>query len=121
MFLRMKCLKDTGLMDEGFYMHMEEIDLCWRFHLVGYKAISVPESVVFHYGGWSLNARAFRKAYLNHGNQLVMQAVCGSQPEELRITVMSVGSVMAPVESSIELMIDTHTPIHLLQGGCHFS
>ena len=72
MFLRTKCLRETGLMDEGFYMHMEEIDLCWRFHLVGYRAVSVPESVVYHYGGWSLDARAFRKAYLNHRNQLVM-------------------------------------------------
>lgn len=72
MFLRVGCLRETGLMDERFYMHMEEIDLCWRFHLVGYKVKSVPESLVYHYGGWSLDARAFRKAYLNHRNQLVM-------------------------------------------------
>ena len=72
MFLRMRCLRETGRMDEGFYMHMEEIDLCWRFHLVGYRVISVPESMVYHYGGWTLDAKGFQKAYLNHRNQLVM-------------------------------------------------
>ena len=72
MLVRMSCLKRTGLMDEAFYMHNEEIDLCWRMHLAGYRVISVPQSTVYHYGGWSLEADSFRKAYCNHRNQLVM-------------------------------------------------
>ncbi len=72
MFLRIRCLRETGFMDEAFYMHMEEIDLCWRFHLAGFRVISVPESMVYHYGGWTLDVHGFRKAYLNHRNQLVM-------------------------------------------------
>ena len=72
MFLRVSCLETTGLMDEGFYMHMEEIDLCWRLYLAGYRVISVPQSVVYHYGGWSLGAERLKKAYLNHRNSLVM-------------------------------------------------
>lgn len=72
MFLRMSCLEAVGGMDEAFYMHMEEIDLCWRLHLAGYRILSVPQSLVYHYGGWSLGAERFRKAYLNHRNQMVM-------------------------------------------------
>lgn len=72
MFLRMSCLPHTGMMDEAFVMHMEEIDLCWRFHLSGYRIVLVPDSVVYHYGGFSLKADSFKKAYLNHRNQLVM-------------------------------------------------
>ncbi len=72
MFLRIACLEKTGLMDEGFVMHMEEIDLCWRFHLAGYRIAYVPDSTVYHYGGFSLNADRYKKAYFNHRNQLVM-------------------------------------------------
>ncbi|MDP6779210.1 MAG: glycosyltransferase family 2 protein [Candidatus Latescibacteria bacterium] len=72
MLVRMSCLERTGLMDEAFYMHNEEIDLCWRMHLAGYRIVSVPRSTVYHYGGWSLEAESYKKAYCNHRNQLVM-------------------------------------------------
>jgi GT2 family glycosyltransferase len=72
MFLRMACLEHTGQMDEAFVMHMEEIDLCWRFHLAGYRIVYVPESVIYHYGGFSLEADSYKKASFNHRNQLVM-------------------------------------------------
>lgn len=72
MFLRTACLERTGLMDEGFFMHMEEIDLCWRFHLVGYRLVYVPDSVLYHYNGFTLSADSYKKAYFNHRNQLVM-------------------------------------------------
>ena len=72
MFLRMACLEQTGLMDEGFFMHMEEVDLCWRFHLAGYRLVYVPDSVLYHYNGFTLGADSYKKAYFNHRNQLVM-------------------------------------------------
>ena len=72
MLIKMSCLEKTGLMDEDFYMHMEEIDLCWRFHLAGLRVLSVPGSVVYHHGAFSLKADSFRKTYLNHRNQLVL-------------------------------------------------
>ena len=72
MFLRMSSLAKTGPMDEAFYMHMEEIDLCWRLHLAGFRIVSVPRSEVYHYGGWSLGAERFQKVYLNHRNALVL-------------------------------------------------
>jgi len=72
MFVRMSAIEETGLMDEAFYMHMEEIDLCWRLHLVGYRIVSVPQSVVYHWGGFSLKAETFQRLYLKHRNSFVM-------------------------------------------------
>ena len=46
--------------------------LCWRFHLAGLRVLSVPGSVVYHHGAFSLKADSFRKTYLNHRNQLVL-------------------------------------------------
>ena len=70
--VRREAFESAGGFDESFGMHMEEIDLCWRLQLAGFRIRSVPSSVVYHYGGWSLKSESFRKAYLNHRNQLAM-------------------------------------------------
>lgn len=64
-------LKAGGL-DEAFFAHMEEIDLCWRIHLMGRQIYVVPQSVVYHLGGGSLDASNPRKTYLNFRNNLLM-------------------------------------------------
>jgi GT2 family glycosyltransferase len=69
---RRSALEASGLLDEDFFMHMEEIDLCWRLHLAGYRVVSVPRSVIYHLSGGSLPAGDFRKMYLNHRNSLLM-------------------------------------------------
>ncbi len=63
--------KCTGF-DESFYAHMEEIDLCWRFHNNGYRVCCVPESIVYHIGGGSLSYKSPLKTYLNFRNSLFM-------------------------------------------------
>lgn len=67
-FLRNKVLSETGLLDEDFYAHFEEIDLCWRIHLKGYKIMNVPASVVYHLSGGTPNPK---KLFLNHRNSLL--------------------------------------------------
>ncbi len=69
---RRSALDEVGLLDEDFFMHMEEIDLCWRLHLAGFRVAAVPQSVVYHLSGGSLPAGDFRKIYLNHRNSLLM-------------------------------------------------
>lgn len=71
-FLRAETLKVTGLLDDDFVYHMEEIDLCWRIHLAGYKIRAVPKGVIYHYGGGTLPTGSYRKLYLNHRNNLFM-------------------------------------------------
>lgn len=57
-------------------MHFEEIDLCWRLGLAGYRVAAVPASVVHHHAGWTLPPDSFRKKYLNHRNNLVALLKC---------------------------------------------
>jgi hypothetical protein len=40
--------------DESFFVHMEEIDLCWRMQNAGYTISYFPHSVVWHVGGGTL-------------------------------------------------------------------
>ena len=47
--------------DEYFFAHQEEIDLCWRMQLAGYKLYCCPSSVVYHVGGGTLPTWKFAK------------------------------------------------------------
>ena len=70
--IRRSCLELAGLFDERFYMHMEEIDLAWRVQLAGFRVVSCPAAVAHHWNGFSLRQGCFRKAFLNHRNNLVL-------------------------------------------------
>lgn len=63
--------EEHGL-DEAFFAHMEEIDLCWRLKNKGHSIMYIPTSVVFHVGGASLNQSHPYKTYLNFRNNLYL-------------------------------------------------
>lgn len=63
---------EAGGLDDDFFMHMEEMDLCWRHWLYGHKVAAAPEGVVYHWSGAALSAERFWKMYLNHRNGLIM-------------------------------------------------
>jgi hypothetical protein len=77
LFLRVDAAREIGFLDLDFYMHFEEIDLCWRLQLAGYQIRAVPQSVVFHHSGFSLPPASYRKTYLNHRNNVIM--LCKNQ------------------------------------------
>lgn len=53
MFVRNSVLKETGLLDETFFMYGEDIDLSYRIIKAGYKNYYFPESTIIHYKGES--------------------------------------------------------------------
>lgn len=61
-----------GGLDEHFWAHMEEIDLCWRLKNSGHEIIYLPESTVYHLGGGSLSYGNPQKLFLNFRNSLFM-------------------------------------------------
>jgi GT2 family glycosyltransferase len=72
--IRSELFHKAGGFDGAFFAHMEEIDLCWRLQLMGYKVSNSPESVVYHVGGGALPNNSPRKLYLNYRNNLMMLA-----------------------------------------------
>ena len=59
-------------MYEFFFMHSEEIDMCWRLITEGYKIMYCPTSYIYHLGGGSLAYQSPRKTYLNFRNNIIM-------------------------------------------------
>jgi hypothetical protein len=74
LFIRGGLYHELGGLDGFFFAHQEEIDLCWRMQLAGYKVYSCPGSVVYHVGGGTLPKGNERKVFLNFRNNLIMMA-----------------------------------------------
>jgi GT2 family glycosyltransferase len=72
LFIRAGIYKLMNGFDEFFFAHQEEIDLCWRIQLAGYKIFIQPASVVYHLGGGTLPMGNKKKVFLNFRNNLVM-------------------------------------------------
>ena len=72
LMVRSSVWKALGGLDERFFAHMEEIDLCWRMQLRGWKVNIVPESFVYHIGGGTLPNESPFKLRLNFRNNLLL-------------------------------------------------
>ena len=72
MCVRTEVYEEIGGLDEDFFAHMEEIDLCWRLNARSWWVACVPQSAVYHVGGASLNYGNPRKTFLNFRNNLLM-------------------------------------------------
>ena len=72
LMVRSSVWKALGGLDDRFFAHMEEIDLCWRMQLRGWKVTLVPASYVYHIGGGTLPNESPFKLRLNFRNNLLL-------------------------------------------------
>lgn len=72
LMVRTELYRQAGGLDNDFFAHMEEIDLCWRIRNLGYDIVCIPQSKVYHYGGASLSMGNPHKTKLNFRNSLLM-------------------------------------------------
>ena len=70
--VRADLFQKMGGLDDDFFAHMEEIDLCWRLKNLGYKIMVNPKSTVYHVGGGTLPNNSPFKLYLNFRNNLFL-------------------------------------------------
>lgn len=47
--IRREACKQVGLLDEGFFMYMEDVDWCRRFWEKGWQVVYVPQATMYHY------------------------------------------------------------------------
>jgi GT2 family glycosyltransferase len=72
LLIRLERYWEVGGLDNGFFAHMEEIDLCWRLRARGQTLVCVPQSVVYHVGGATLKKENPQKTFLNFRNNLLL-------------------------------------------------
>jgi GT2 family glycosyltransferase len=71
MLVKKEVFEKVGGFDNDYFAYFEDVDLCWRMWLQGYKVVLVPTSVVYHKYGGSWGGRYNpRRLYLSHINKL---------------------------------------------------
>ena len=98
-----------GGFDADFFAHMEEIDLCWRMQIAGYKVMVEPRSRVYHLGGGTMPNESPDKLYLNYRNNLAMIFKCAPPVQRLA------AAVIRPMTDMLS------TLIYILKGNMHLA
>jgi len=70
LFIRSERYWEVNGLDEDFFAHQEEIDLCWRIKNKGHRIVAVGNSEVFHLGGATLAVANPKKTFYNFRNTL---------------------------------------------------
>jgi GT2 family glycosyltransferase len=72
MFLKREVYERIGGFYDYYWMHQEDIDLCWRAQKSGFKIYTCPGSVVYHVGGGSLSWENHLKTFLTFRNNYIL-------------------------------------------------
>ena len=102
LFIRWRDYQEVGGLDERFFAHMEEIDLCWRLRSRGRGIVCIPQSVVYHVGAATLKKENPRKTFLNFRNNLLM--LYKNLPEKDLKHVMFVRGILDGVATLVFLL-----------------
>lgn len=91
---RRQVFDEIGLFDEGFFMFSEEIDLCYRAWIAGWKVVHVPTAHVYHVGGGSTGTTAKRLLMLYRSKLRYFSKHFGAAAERalliaMRVTILS--------------------------------
>tara|TARA_B110000263_G_C15307074_1_gene511020 strand:+ start:1356 stop:2333 length:978 start_codon:yes stop_codon:yes gene_type:complete len=70
-FIRKNVFDSLNGFDSDFFMHQEEIDLCWRAFNNNYKVYNISDSTVFHLGEATL-PESPKKLFYNFRNSFLM-------------------------------------------------
>lgn len=119
LFIRTHLYHELGGFDEDLFSHQEEIDLCWRMKLIGYKVMYCSAAEVMHYGGGMLPKSNPFKTYLNFRNNLII--LCKNHPSRTLIWKIFVRMVLDGIAAfRFLLMGNSKDTLAILKGHFHF-
>lgn len=102
LMIRSELYHMLGGLDESFFAHMEEIDLCWRAKLLGFQSWVIPKSIVYHVGGGTLPNNSPRKLYYNYRNNLLM--LYRNLPAKYRKRILPIRTILDNLSAIVFLI-----------------
>ena len=60
LLVRREAIDHVGLLDEDYFMYVEETDWCYRMNKLGWKVYYLPDVQIVHWGGQSANQQSER-------------------------------------------------------------
>ncbi len=67
--------QEAGGFDETFFMYHEDVDLCWRLWLMGFRVVTAPSAIVYHHFGGATKAAKGMKWREHLGERNNMRAL----------------------------------------------
>ena len=61
MIIRREALKDTGVLDERYFMYVEDVDICYRMWQKGWAVYYCPDAEIMHHIGGSAEGNGIGK------------------------------------------------------------
>ena len=75
--------RSSGDSTSGYFMYVEDVDLCWRAHQAGWGVVFVPDADVTHLQGVSTARRPYRMLVAHHVSALRFAARTTAGPRRL--------------------------------------
>ncbi len=66
MLVRREAMEQVGLLDEGYFLHCEDLDWCMRLRREGWQVLFVPDVEVVHYKGGCSGGRTLFVEWHKH-------------------------------------------------------
>ncbi len=66
MMLRRQAFEEAGGFDEGYFMYVEDVDLCWRLKRTGWKVFYCPEVKIVHHIARASSQQSTRMLFQHH-------------------------------------------------------
>ena len=66
MLVRHDALDQVGLLDDGYFLHCEDLDWCMRFRQAGWQILFVPSAEAVHYKGYCSRGHPYFVLYHLH-------------------------------------------------------
>jgi GT2 family glycosyltransferase/nucleoside-diphosphate-sugar epimerase len=91
MFMAKSFYQRLGGFDEGYFLHMEDMDLCYRAHKAGGKIICIPSVKVIHFRSTSEVASSFIEKHKAKGFIRYLNKFFADQHSAFFLKVMEIG------------------------------
>ncbi len=69
LMIEKKLFDYIGGFDDSYFMYHEEVDLCWRAWIMGFKTVLVPTSIYFHKGCDDYHSIRTREIFCMHNTK----------------------------------------------------
>jgi N-acetylglucosaminyl-diphospho-decaprenol L-rhamnosyltransferase len=77
--------------DPGYFMYVEDLDLCWRMHRAGWKVLYLPSATVTHLGGMSSRRHPYKMLSAHHRSTLRFFSHSATGAERALLPVVAAG------------------------------
>jgi N-acetylglucosaminyl-diphospho-decaprenol L-rhamnosyltransferase len=103
----------VGGFDPGYFMYMEDVDLCWRLGKAGWTVGYVPTADVRHDQGLSTNRHPYRMLAAHHRSMWRFACRTTEGPGRAALPVVALGLAARLFVASVEHRIGRLTPPHV--------